>query len=76
MKIICISGYSGAGKTTMIKLMQKYLSNVYFITKNEEITQIKNPSELEKIYGLPVNTDHTYFPTSKFNLHRNLHFKI
>jgi dephospho-CoA kinase len=59
-KIICVAGYSGSGKTTMIKLMQKYLPNSYFITKDEEITQIQNPSELEKVYGVPVNAEHIF----------------
>ena len=56
-KIICISGYSGSGKTTMMRLMQKYLPDSYYITKDEEMTRIQNPKELENIYGITVNTD-------------------
>ena len=58
MKIVCISGYSGSGKTTMINFMKKYLPNAYFITKDEaDIRIIKNPGEMERIYGVPVDTD-------------------
>jgi energy-coupling factor transporter ATP-binding protein EcfA2 len=58
-KIICITGYSGSGKSTMIKFMQKYLPNSHFIYRdgNKEMKKIKNHEEFEKRYGLPVNTD-------------------
>jgi energy-coupling factor transporter ATP-binding protein EcfA2 len=58
-KIICITGYSGSGKTTMIKLMQEYLPNSHSIYRdgNKEMLKIQNPEEFEKKYGVPVNTN-------------------
>jgi len=55
--IICITGVSGSGKTTMIKLMNKYLPVSYIITKDNEMIKIQNPDEFEKKYGVLVNTD-------------------
>jgi len=59
VKIICITGYSGSGKTTMLKLMQKYLPNSHLIYRdgNKETRNIQFPDEYEKKYGFPVNTD-------------------
>jgi guanylate kinase len=57
MDIICIAGYSGGGKTTAARLMQRHLPNAYDIRSYQGLFQIKNPKELENVYGMPVETD-------------------
>ena len=59
-KIICITGYSGSGKTTMAKLMKKYLPNSCLIIKDAEMSHIYNVEEFERnhsVIGIPVNTN-------------------
>ena len=58
-KIICITGYSGSGKATMQKIMQKYLPNTYVI--NRDVTKawiIENPDEFAERYCIEVTTNY------------------
>jgi len=57
MKIICISGYSGGGKSTMLNIMEKNLPNSFAIRVEEEMLKIFNTKEAENFFGFPANND-------------------
>ncbi|MGN0349851.1 MAG: ATP-binding cassette domain-containing protein [Roseburia sp.] len=53
--IIAISGASGVGKTTFVKLLNKFIKSDDIYINGENINRIKNSSLRERVYFLPQN---------------------
>jgi len=62
MKIICITGYRGSGKTTAIKIMANNLSNSAIIRGNIFLVYslLKHTKEFEKIFKIPFDKENPY----------------
>lgn len=53
--IVAISGASGVGKTTFVKLLNKFIKSDGIYINGENINDIKNSSLRERVYFLPQN---------------------
>jgi len=59
MKIICIAGHCGSGKTTSIKIMFQYLPNSIVIRGDKYLSAalLKHGNTFEEIYKIPFDTE-------------------
>ena len=62
MKIICITGHCGTGKTTAIKIMEKQLPNSAVVRGDKYWIDaiLKHQNEFEEIYHIPLDMNKPY----------------